>query len=53
MYRIVKRSVAETDPVWCQQEQMLRCVAGITSSKNGAKWFCSGAGIVPKVAFLV
>ena len=34
---IVKRSVAKIDPVKCEQEQILRCVAGITSFKNGAK----------------
>ena len=37
LYRIVKRSVAETDPVQCEQEQVLPCIAGITSFKNGAK----------------
>ena len=43
----------ETDPVHCDQERALCCVAGISSFKNGAKFSCSGAGIVPKVAFLV
>ena len=37
LYEIVKESVAGTDPVQCEQEQELRCVAGITSFKNGAK----------------
>ena len=37
LYGIVKRSIAETDPVACEQEQVLRCVAGIKSFKNGAK----------------
>ena len=34
---LVKRSVSETDRVQCEQEQVLCCVAGITSFKNGAK----------------
>ena len=46
----MKRSVAETDPVQCEHEREL---AGITSFENGAKWSCSGAEIVLKVAFLV
>ena len=36
LYRIVKRRNAETDPVQREQEQVLRCVAGITSLKNEA-----------------
>ena len=36
LYRIVKRSVAETDPVQCEQKQELYCVPGITSFENGA-----------------
>ena len=36
-YRIVKQSVAETDPVQCEQEQVLPCVSGIKSYKNGTK----------------
>ena len=31
MHQIVKRSVAETDPVQCEQEEVFRCVAGITT----------------------
>ena len=34
LYRIVKRSVAETDLVQCEQEQVLGCVSGIKSFKN-------------------
>ena len=52
LYRIVKRSVAETDPVQFEQEQELCCAAGITSLENGAKQSCSKAEIVGKVAFL-
>ena len=37
LYGIVKRSVAETDLVQCEQEQELRCVAGITAFENGGK----------------
>ena len=48
LYLILKRSVAETDPVQCEQEQVLRYVAGITSFQNRAKkWSCCGAEIVP------
>ena len=36
LYLIVKGRVAETDPVQCEQEQVLRCVADITSFRNGA-----------------
>ena len=53
MYRAVKRSVAETDPVHSELEQVLRYDAGVTSLKNGLKYSYSGAEIVPKVAFLV
>ena len=34
LYWIVKRSVTGTDPVQCEQEQVLRCVSGIKSVKN-------------------
>ena len=37
LYRIVERSVAETDPVQCEQERVLRCASGIKSSKNETK----------------
>ena len=37
LYRAVKRGVAESDPVQCEQEQVLYCIAGIISFKNGAK----------------
>ena len=37
LYRIVKRSVAETDPVQYEQEQVLCCVSGIKSFKIRAK----------------
>ena len=36
LYRMVKRTVAETDPLQCEHKQELRCVAGITSFENGA-----------------
>ena len=37
LYPIVKWGIAETDPVHGEQGQVLCCVAGITSYKNGAK----------------
>ena len=53
LYRVVRRSIAQTDPAQCEQEQKLRYVAGITSFENGAKQFCSGAEIIPTVVLLV
>ena len=37
----------------CEQKQVLRCVVGITSFKNGAKYSCSGEELVPKVVLPV
>ena len=37
LYQKMKERVAETDPVQCEQEQVLCGIAGITSFKNGAK----------------
>ena len=37
LYWIVKRRVAETDPVQCEQEQVLHCIAGIKSFGNETK----------------
>ena len=52
LYPIVKE---KTDLVHCEQGRVLSVALQVLfkNLKNGAKWSCSGAEIVPKVASLV
>ena len=50
LYRIVKWSVAETDPVQCEQEQLHRCVSGIKAMAIFTLYptgFCSVSKVAP------
>ena len=37
VYKMVRWSVTETDPAQCEQEDVLCCVAGIITFRNGAE----------------